>query len=97
MGVRLCTNELNSTVSRSFHKGNLPEVKSCFECDNDSIIVTAVKKCEDSDDIVLRAYESNGENTNAKIKLFDKEINADFAHNEVKTFKGNREVNMIEW
>lgn len=84
-------------IMGSFHKGNLPEVKSCFDCDNDNIIVTAVKKCEDSDDIVLRAYESNGESAKAKIKLFGREINTDFAHNEVKTFKGNDEVNMIEW
>ena len=84
-------------IMGSFHKGNLPEIKSCFECDNDSVIVTAVKQAEGSEEIVLRAYEANGENTDAKIKLFDKETKVHFAHNEVKTFKGNDEVNMIEW
>ena len=84
-------------IMGSFHKGNLPEVKSCFECDNDSVIVTAVKQAEDSEDIVLRAYETNGNDTDVKFKLFDKEINAKFSHNGVKTFKGSNEVNMIEW
>lgn len=84
-------------IMGSFHKGKLPEVKSCFECDNDDIIITAIKQAEDSDETVIRAYEANGNNTNAKIKLFDKEITAEFAHNEVKTFKGCDEVNMIEW
>jgi alpha-mannosidase len=84
-------------IMGSFHKGKLPEVISCFECDNDSVIVTAIKQAEDSEDAVIRAYEVNGNNTSAKIKLFDKEINAEFAHNEVKTFKGKDEVNMIEW
>ena len=39
----------------------------------------------------------NGNDANAEIKLFNKEIKTDFAHNEVKTFKGNDKVNMIEW
>jgi len=84
-------------IMGSFHKGKLPEVISCFECDNDDIIITAIKQAEDSEETVIRAYEANGNNTNAKMKLFDREIIADFAHNEVKTFKGNDEVNMIEW
>lgn len=84
-------------IMGSFHKGKLPEVMSCIECNNDNIIVTAVKKAEDSDETVIRAYEANGENTDVKIKLFNKEILTEFSHNQVKTFKGNDEVNIIEW
>lgn len=84
-------------IMGSFHKGKLPEEMSCIECENDNIIVTAVKQAEDNDEIVIRAYEANGENTNAKMKLFGDEISADFAHNEVKTLSGGKEVNMLEW
>lgn len=92
--------ELNFTlpyIMGSFHKGKLPEVISCFECNNDDIIITAIKQAEDSEETVIRAYEANGNNINVEIKLFDEEITAEFAHNEVKTFKSKDEVNMIEW
>ena len=92
--------ELNFTLPHimgSFHKGKLPEVMSCFECDNENIIVTAIKQSEDDNKTVIRAYEANGENADAKIKLFNKEIATEFSHNEVKTFKALEEVNMIEW
>ncbi len=84
-------------IMGSFHKGELPEVISCFECKNENIIATAVKQSEDSEEIVLRAYETDGKNTEAKIKLFGKEIKTKFSHNEVKTFKDVKEVNMVEW
>ena len=81
----------------SFHKGKLPEVMSCIECKNESIIVTALKQAEDCDGTVIRAYETDGKNVNAKIRLFGKEISAEFFHNQVKTLKNGKEVNMIEW
>jgi alpha-mannosidase len=92
--------ELNFTLPHimgSFHKGNLPDTMSCFECENDNIIVTAVKQAEGGSETIIRAYEANGNNTAAKIKLFNKEIVTEFSHNQVKTFKENDEVNMIEW
>ena len=84
-------------IMGSFHKGNLPEEMGCFECSNDSVIVTAVKQAEDSQATVMRAYEAAGTDANAEIKLFGKVFKVDFSHNEVKTFADGKEVNMIEW
>ena len=81
----------------SFHKGKLPEINSFYECENKNLIVSAIKQSEDSDEPVIRAYEMDGENVKAKLKLFGKTISSEFTHNSIKTFKGDREVNLVEW
>lgn len=81
----------------SFHKGKLPETMCCFETDSENIIVTAVKQAEDSHAAVLRAYEADGKDTKVRMKLFGKETESEFSHNEVKTLMDGREVNMLEW
>ncbi|MDD4295445.1 MAG: alpha-mannosidase [Ruminiclostridium sp.] len=39
------------------------------ELDNDNVVVEAIKKAEDNDDIIIRLYECNGSATSAKIKM----------------------------
>lgn len=86
------------SVTESFHTGTLPEQMSCYECNCDDIVVTAVKKAEDSDDVILRFNEWNGKDTAAKIHIFDKDITCSVAHHELKTVDENgREVNLMEW
>ena len=82
----------------SFHKGNLPEEKSFFEANNDSIVVSAIKHSEDDECAVIRFFEAEGENTTVTLKLFEDEISCSVKHNELKTFKSTGdEVNLIEW
>ena len=85
-------------VTGSFHGGNLPLKMSCFVCDNDDVIVSAVKKSEDSDEAVIRFYEINGNSGELSFKLFDKEIHSSIGHNELKTFSQDGKIlNLIEW
>lgn len=93
--------EFNSrlrTVMGSFHGGSLPLKMGCFECENDNITVTAIKKSEDNENAVIRFYETDGKDTNVSIKLFGKTISTNISHNSLKTFDENgKELNFIEW
>lgn len=84
-------------VVDSFHKGDLPETMGCFTSDNDNVIVTALKKAEDSNEMVIRMFEANGENTTMNITLFDKTLSFDISHNEILTLNENgNSLNLIE-
>jgi alpha-mannosidase len=51
------------------HKGKLPKVYSFVSVQPENVILTAIKKAEDSKDIILRVYETSGEDTNVTIRL----------------------------
>jgi alpha-mannosidase len=51
------------------HEGRLPKVFSFISAQPENIILTVVKKAEDSDDIILRFFETFGKNTKAVIRL----------------------------
>lgn len=50
-------------------KGALKAQASFLQIDQKNIIVEAVKKAEDSDDMIIRMYESEGKTTTTQIKL----------------------------
>lgn len=79
-------NNRPTVIVETFHHGNLETKYSGISVSEENIIVTALKKHEDSDAFVLRCYESENKKTSAKIKLFDTEFTADFGANEIKTF-----------
>jgi alpha-mannosidase len=58
-------------VINSVHSGKLPESKSFIKLDNDNLVLTTVKKAEDSDAIVVQWYESEGKDSDAKLFLPD--------------------------
>jgi len=85
------------------HKGILPQEKSFIEVDKENIIVSVIKKAEDSEDIIVRAYETRGISTDVNFVLFDRNWNASFSPCEIKTFLIPRnkflpikEVNLLE-
>ncbi|GAB3656526.1 alpha-mannosidase [Echinicola sediminis] len=51
---------------------HLPETLSFFSLDNEDIIVTTVKKAEDSDDLIARMYNLEGEEKKVTISSFFK-------------------------
>ena len=51
------------------HKGSLPSKHSFIEISPDNLIVTVLKKAEDSDDLIMRFYETKGADCTAIIKL----------------------------
>ena len=66
------------------HPGTLPSEKSYVSVDASNVVVTVMKKAEDSDKgLVLRAFETAGKSVNATFTL-------------PRSFASIREVNMIE-
>jgi alpha-mannosidase len=53
----------------SAHRGVLPKLHSFISVEPDNIVLTTVKKAEDSDDIMLRFYETSAEDTKAAIRV----------------------------
>jgi len=51
-------------------RGNLPQEFSFLELKPDNLILSALKKAEDSDDVILRFFETKGEETAAEVTLF---------------------------
>ncbi len=49
--------------------GTLPVSQSFLSVDADNIVVSALKKAEDSDDVILRLYEAERKNTQARVVL----------------------------
>lgn len=94
-------NQRPFVVMETFHKGTLPQTYCGISVDMDNVMVTAVKKHEDSDAFVVRAYECEGKDTDVNIDLFGQRIASHFSHNQVKTFivgaGGVRETDFLEF
>lgn len=88
-------------VVETFHKGPLGTSFSGISVSPANIVVTALKKHRDSDAYVLRCYEAEGRDTQAEICLFGTKFQADFGHDQVKTFivdgANVRETNFLEY
>jgi alpha-mannosidase len=51
------------------HTGSWPQRRSFATVEPDNVIVTALKKAEDSDDLVFRFYEFEGKPADVKLQL----------------------------
>ncbi len=84
--------ELNQrpiAILETYHpRAALPQKYSFLSADESNIIVSVIKKAEDSDDMIIRCYETSGMTTRASITLpkWDRVITADFGPCEIKTF-----------
>lgn len=76
-------------IEESHHDGVLPQEYSALQLDRKNISVSAVKKCETDDGIILRLCETSGIATAVKIKFnaMDKAFDLEFSPQEVKTVK----------
>lgn len=54
------------------HEGELPTSHSFFRASPSNIVLAAIKKAEDRESLVLRLYESEGEETDALVEFFRK-------------------------
>lgn len=85
-------------ITGSFHNGVLPLKKSCFTCNNENVIVSAVKQSEDNNTPVIRIYEINGEDSDISFELFGNQVYSHIRHCGLKTFDYNgKELNVLEW
>ena len=81
---RELNNPLEARVVENTHPGELPKNYSFLKAGPENIVVSVVKKHEDSDDLIVRLYETNGKETTA---------NLDFGTSLVKAW----EEDMMEW
>jgi alpha-mannosidase len=79
------------------HDGPLPQAQSFADDGGGTVLVTVVKRAEDGDAWVVRAVETAGRETDARIRVFDEELSAHFGPNEIKTFVGRKETDLLEW
>jgi alpha-mannosidase len=56
-------------VINNIHSGILPESKSFLKLENDNLILTIVKKAEESEAFIIQWYESEGKDTDARLIL----------------------------
>jgi alpha-mannosidase len=101
--------ELNQppfALIETFHDGALPQRESFASDGGGDVLVTVLKRSEDDDALVVRAYESSGRAARITIELplVDRRIEADFGAHEIKTFRVPRdpaapveETNLLEW
>lgn len=61
--------EAVAIIKPSGMRGANPEVLSFLEVEPENIVVTCLKKAEDSEDIVLRFYEATGLETDVRLKF----------------------------
>ena len=100
-------NQPPAALAATFHpQGSLPQVNSFLQVDVENVVVSVLKKAEDGEGWVLRAYETNKQETATTIRLpvLGRVIQAAFGPCEIKTFYIPRdqaqpvvEVNLLEW
>ncbi|MCX7935606.1 MAG: glycosyl hydrolase-related protein, partial [Planctomycetota bacterium] len=59
-------------VSTDVHKGDLPQEAAALTIAPSSLIITALKKAEDEDALILRLFETAGKKTRAEIRVDEK-------------------------
>ena len=97
--VRLAA-ELNQppfALIETFHDGPLPQRASYASDGGGDVVLTVVKRAEEGDGYAVRAYESSGRPATARLEVLGRTIEASFGANEIKTFVGTRETDLLEW
>jgi len=58
-----------TSLVESSHEGELPKVHSFISAQPENIIIAALKKAEDSDDVILRFFETSGKDAKVVIRI----------------------------
>ena len=91
-------------IYQGIHGGSMPKAGSFMSIDNDKIVITAIKKSEEGDDLIIRCVETSGIETSATIDLtfINRKWNGNFKPCEIKSLRLNyktrdiKEVNLLE-
>jgi alpha-mannosidase len=91
-------------IYQGIHPGSMPKSGSFLSIDKPNVMVSAVKKSETGDDLIIRCVETHGTDTGATIQFPADNFSWDgnFGKNEIKTLRYNRkrktikEVNLLE-
>jgi alpha-mannosidase len=90
----------------SFHPGPLPQRDSYLEVEGEGVVVSALKRAEDGNGVIVRLFETDGRGARAQVHLraWDRTLDVDLGPSEIKTIlvpddgsEPVREVNLIEW
>jgi alpha-mannosidase len=60
-------NHCIEVVATDVHKGDLPSDKSFISIEPKNVMLSGIKKAEDTDEIVIRLYENDGKDTDAVV------------------------------
>ncbi|HEU5138585.1 MAG TPA: glycoside hydrolase family 38 C-terminal domain-containing protein, partial [Bacillales bacterium] len=99
-------NQKPETLIETYHNGTLPQKASFLSVDSANVVVSALKKAEDSDDLILRCHETTNHAAVATIRFphWERTIEARFGPSEIKTFRIPKEAgkpvvetNLLEW
>lgn len=82
-------NQPGTALIETYHDGCLPVRDSFLQVSSDSIVVTAVKKAAENDDIIVRGFETEGRSTAVDFCLSHcgRSWRAEFGPHAVKTFR----------
>ena len=85
----LVINQRPTALLESFHDGPLTQTASYLAVEPEAVVTGAFKLAEDGDDLVVRAVETAGRATPARIVLpaWDREVPFDIAPFEIRTFR----------
>ena len=85
-------------INVSFHHGALPECFCGFSGGADDLCVSAIKKSEDGEQIIVRAYESDGKSIECEVDILGARIDISASPYAIVTYneKGEK-LNFIEW
>ena len=77
------------THQETHHDGTLPQSYSAIDVDKENIVVTAIKKAEDADGIIMRLVETDGRETEATVDFtaMNSRFTLSFAPQEIKTVR----------
>jgi alpha-mannosidase len=104
-GIVRSAEELNTEtpiVYQGIHPGTRAQSDSFLSVNSPNIVVSAIKRSEDGDDLILRAYETSGRATHASFDLgfIKTKWSGDFHPFEIKTLRIHAasiaEVNALE-
>ncbi|MBU9711665.1 alpha-mannosidase [Evansella tamaricis] len=82
-------NQKPQMVVETYHQGKLPQQDSFISIDQSNIILAALKKAEDNDDLIVRLYESTNQETDVTVKLpmWNRSVNLHFGRSEIRTIR----------
>lgn len=85
-------------INVSFHHGTLPEKLEGIRGVAENLTVSAIKKSEDRDEIIVRVCESDGERAECDLEILDKRIRLEVSPRAIKTVnESGEELNFMEW